>query len=99
MPPWPLVQTQSYSLITLITSQVIRLNSVAVQKEKGGKKKETRAQKLKHKMFYSTVLHLGCSALPALGLYASKALHAEPADLDKPDDTRKGNNPQKDLIR
>lgn len=42
------------------------------------------------------VLHLGCSALLGLGLYVSKALDAEPADLDRPDDTakqiKKGNN-------
>lgn len=35
------------------------------------------------------VLHLGCKALLGLGLYVSKALDAEPADLDRPDDTAK----------
>lgn len=32
-------------------------------------------------------MHLGCRALLGLGLYVSKALGADPADLDKPDDT------------
>lgn len=40
-------------------------------------------------------LYLGCRALLGLGLYVSKALAAEPADLDRPDDTaeqiKKGN--------
>lgn len=40
-----------------------------------------------HINVYFVVLHLGSKALLGLGLYVSKALDAEPADLDKPDDT------------
>lgn len=42
---------------------------------------------VKEKLQYQFVLHLGCRALLGLGLYVSKALDAEPADLDKPDET------------
>lgn len=42
---------------------------------------------VKEKLQYQVVLHLGCRALLGLGLYVSKALDAEPADLDKPDET------------
>jgi len=42
---------------------------------------------VKQNQCYSAVLHLGCSALLGLGVYVSKALDAEPADLDRPDDT------------
>lgn len=42
---------------------------------------------VKEKLKYQVVLHLGCRALLGLGLYVSKALDAEPADLDKPDET------------
>lgn len=40
-----------------------------------------------HQVLLFVVLHLGCKALLGLGLYVSKALDAEPADLDRPDDT------------
>ena len=37
-------------------------------------------------------LHLGCRALQGLGLYVSKALDADPAERDSPDDTAEHKN-------
>ncbi len=40
-----------------------------------------------HQVLVFVELHLGCKAMLGLGLYVSKALDAEPADLERPDDT------------
>lgn len=40
-------------------------------------------------------LHLGCKALLGLGVYVSKALDAEPADRESPDETGEQTNPNR----
>ncbi len=48
---------------------------------------KTDNRKTKVQVLLLLILYLGCRALLGLGLYVSKALDAEPADLDNPDDT------------